>query len=175
MVNTITYVAILVVCTLLIVAGSMSVHEAAKDPADDTEVNYGLRTVAWITLILSIIGLMYTPFFAHDRKGIINLVVAYVMQAATIFGLLISVVAIECSNAQPNSTTLVKPLKSMGWVVIFTGIAGLIISVTALYKQNKSKVDDAVIYSSGIISRKARELITPSPSTPQTLSVSPEA
>jgi hypothetical protein len=112
MASSLTYVAILVIGTLLIVAGSMSVHEAVKDPADDKDVNHGLRAVAWITLLISLGGLVfYAPYYAHSRT---NLLLAYVMQACAIFGLLISLIAIECSNNHPNSVTLVKPLKGMG-------------------------------------------------------------
>ena len=166
MASSLTYVAILVIGTLLIVAGSMSVHEAVKDPADDKDVNHGLRAVAWITLLISLVGLAaYAPYYAHSRT---NLLLAYVMQACAIFGLLISLIAIECSNNHPNSVTLVKPLKGMGGAAIFVGIAGLIVSVTALVIQNKSKVNDVMTKTSEFTTRKAREFMTPQLSKPTT-------
>ena len=166
MASSLNYVEILVIGTLLIVAGSMSVHEAVKDPADDKDVNYGLRAVAWITLLISLGGLVfYAPYYAHSRT---NLLLAYVMQACAIFGLLISLIAIECSNNHPNSVTLVKPLKGMGGAAIFVGIAGLIVSVTALVIQNKSKVNDVMTKTSEFTTRKAREFMTPQLSKPTT-------
>ena len=164
--SSLTYVGILVIGILLIVAGSMSVHEAVKDPADDKDVNYGLRAVAWITLLISLGGLVfYAPYYAHSRT---NLLLAYAIQACAIFGILISLIAIQCSNNHPNGVNLVEALKGMGGAVIFVGIAGLIVSLTALVIQNKSKVNDVMTKTSEFTTRKAREFMTPQLSIPTT-------
>lgn len=124
----------IVVGILLVVLGSMSVHEALSRPEDDTTQNNGLLGICAVTLFSCIVILFWLP----ARKKPLSLIATYAILLAILFGVSLSVLGSVCAVDVPNAPGRAKALEGLGGATIFVGLVSVILSIIALYADYKT-------------------------------------
>ena len=130
------FVIIAMVASLVIlVLGSMALHEGLRDHNEKTSRNTGLLVMSIVTLVVCGILYFYLPYFTSPKGADKNmgLLTSYIIALMVAGGISLGVVGVIGAEELDEKTRLDNALKTLGGVGLGVGIAGVVIGGMHLY------------------------------------------